>query len=43
MAHTLVSPPYKQEVPQPPAQHNISTMNELVMEGRVRSYKLLSP
>ena len=37
IAHTLVPPPYKQEVPHPPAQHNISTMNELVMEGKVRS------
>ena len=35
LAHTLVPPPYKQEVPLPPAQHNISTMNELVMEGKV--------
>ena len=37
IAHTLVPPPYKQEVPHPPAQHNISTMNELVMEGKVIS------
>ena len=37
IAHTLVPPPYKQEVPHPPAQHNISTMNELVMEGKVCS------
>ena len=37
IAHTLVPPPYKQEVPPPPAQHNISTMNELVMEGKVCS------
>ena len=35
IAHTLVPLPYKQEVPQPPAQHSISTMNELVMEGKV--------
>ena len=35
LAHTLVPPPFKQEVPLPPAQHNISTMNELVMEGKV--------
>ena len=35
IAHTLVPLPYKQEVPHPPAQHSISTMNELVMEGKV--------
>ncbi len=35
VAHTLVPLPYKQEVPHPPAQHSISTMNELVMEGKV--------
>ena len=35
IAHTLVPPPYKQDVPHPPAQHNISTMNELVLEGQV--------
>ena len=40
LAHTLVPPPYKQEVPLPPAQHNISTMNELVMEGKVGSAEL---
>ena len=34
-AHTLVPPPYKQDVPHPPAQHNISTMSELVLEGKV--------
>ena len=41
LAHTLVPPPYKQEVPLPPAQHNISTMNELVMEGKVVPAELL--
>ena len=40
IAHTLVPLPYKQEVPHPPAQHSISTMNELVMEGKVSLHKL---
>ena len=43
IAHTLVPPPYKQDVPHPPAQHNISTMNELVLEGKVCSTGLVCP
>ncbi len=36
LERTLVPPPYQQPVPHPPAAHNVNTVNEMVLEGKVR-------
>ena len=36
LAATLVPPPFQQQaVPHPPASHNLASVNDLVMEGKV--------